>query len=313
MRVNKVIMIVCTLLMAAAIAWYVRANWDSFQSIKLVEPWLIALLAVLFASRMTLRGVFQWQAMRSVGANIGLIETLKLNFAGLMLNQLMLLPIGSGYRAVYMRRVHELPYNLFASTLAALYIYFLAMSSLLGLLAIAWLGLHGAPVRAVAVAVLVVIFAGCAALVLSPRFMPKSGGFATKAARVLEGWHAIVGSPRLILTASFVVFVSMAVSVLAMLVAFRAFEIEMDVPGALLLMSSQRVGSFIRLSPGAIGFQEMVSVYYAEMLLVTTAQTMVVLGLTRAINMALGIVLGVPSIWFLPKATKAPTDQESDT
>ena len=312
MRVNKVVMIVCTLLMAGAIVWYVRANWDSFQSIKLVEPWLIAMLAVLFTARMTLRGVFQWQAMRSVGAKIGLVETLKLNFAGLMLNQMMLLPIGSGYRAVYMRRVHELPYNLFASTMAALYIYFLAMSSLLGLLAIAWLGLHGATVRPVAVAVLAVIFAGCIALVLFPRFMPKSGRFAEKISRILEGWHAIVGSPRLVLSATFVVFMSMAVSVLAMLVAFKAFAIEMDVPGALLLISSQRVGSSIRLSPGAVGFQETVSVYYAQMLMVTSAQTLVVLGLTRAINMALGLALGLPSIWLLPKATKAPTDQESD-
>jgi uncharacterized membrane protein YbhN (UPF0104 family) len=299
--------------MAATIAWYAWANWESFKSIKLVDPWLIALLAALLATRMTLRGVFQWQAMRSVGAKIGLLETLRLNYAGLMLNQTMLLPVGSGYRAVYMRRVHELPYKLFASTMAALYIYFLAMSSLLGLVAIVWLGVQGAQIRPLAVAALAAIFLGCVGLVAFPKLLPKSGSIAKKVDRVLEGWHSIVGSPRLIMSATFVVFMSMAVSVLAMFVAFRAFAIEMDIPGALLLMSSQRVGSFIRLTPGAVGFQEMVSVYYAEMLIVTSVQAAVVLGLTRAVGMVVGLLLGIPSIWSLRNSAQTPAGQESDT
>ncbi|MFI4872553.1 MAG: YbhN family protein [Phycisphaerales bacterium JB061] len=313
MKVSRPIVIVCTVLMAVGIAWYVRANWESFKSVRLVDPWMVALLGALMAARMTLRGVFQWQAMRSVGAKIGLVETLKLNYAGLMLNQTMLLPVGSGYRAVYMRRVHELPYKLFASTMAALYIYFLAMSSLLGLVAIAWLGAQGAEIMPPAVAALAVIFLGCVALVAFPKLLPKSGSLAKKVDRVLEGWHAIVGSPRLIASATFVVFVSMAVSVLAMLVAFRAFAVEMDTPGALLLMSSQRVGSFIRLTPGAVGFQEMVSVYYAEMLAVTAVQAAVVLGLTRVVGMVVGLLLGIPSIWSLRNANQTPAGQEIDT
>ena len=165
----------------------------------------------------------------------------------------------------------------------------------------------------VAGAVLTIIFLGCVTLVIAPRLMPKAGNLRTKADRVLEGWRMIVGSPRLIAGASAVVLLSMLVSAVGMVAAFGAFAIDMDTPGALLLMSSQRIGSLIRLTPGSVGFQEAVSLYYARMLAVTSAQTAVVLVLVRVVNMLVGVGLGVPSLLLLQKQGERAVPAHKDT
>ncbi|GAB5497396.1 MAG: hypothetical protein Phyf2KO_24760 [Phycisphaerales bacterium] len=313
MKAGGLIAFICLPLVALAAWWYLHTNWDAIVSLRITNPLLVALLAALMIARMTLRGVFQWQLLRSVGSKIGLIETLKLNYAGLMLNQLLILPVGAGYRAAYMKKVHALPFKHFASTMAALYIYFLAASALLGLAAMLWLASRGASFDPVAGAVLAIIFLGCVILVIAPKLMPKAGNLRMKADRVLEGWRMIVGSPRLIAGASAVVLLSMLVSAVGMMAAFGAFAIDMDTPGALLLMSSQRIGSLIRLTPGSVGFQEAVSLYYARMLAVTSAQTAVVLVLVRVVNMLVGVGLGVPSLLLLQKQGERTVPAHKDT
>lgn len=299
MKLGPVVMTISLVLVFIGAAWYFHTNWDQIASMRVTNVWLVVALALLMAARMTLRGVFQWQMLRSVGSPIGLVETMKLNFAGLMLNQLLILPVGAGYRAAYMKKVHALPFRHFASTMAALYIYFLAASALLGLIAMSVLSSRGAEFDPFAGAVMLGIVLGCGLLVIAPHALPKAGGLRTKADRVLEGWHMIVRSPRLIAGASGVVFLSLLVGVLGMIAAFGAFGLTLDTPGSMLLIAAQRVGSLIRLTPGAVGFQEVVSLYYARMLAVGATETAVVLVLVRVVNIGVGILLGVPSLWSL--------------
>lgn len=299
MKLGPVVMTISLVLVFIGAAWYFHTNWDQIASMRVTNVWLVVALALLMAARMTLRGVFQWQMLRSVGSPIGLVETMKLNFAGLMLNQLLILPVGAGYRAAYMKKVHALPFRHFASTMAALYIYFLAASALLGLIAMSVLSSRGAEFDPIAGAVMLGIVLGCVLLVIAPHALPKAGGLRTKADRVLEGWHMIVRSPRLIAGASGVVFLSLLVGVLGMIAAFGAFGLTLDTPGSMLLIAAQRVGSLIRLTPGAVGFQEVVSLYYARMLAVGATETAVVLVLVRVVNIGVGILLGVPSLWSL--------------
>lgn len=303
MKASKLITLVCLALVLGAAWWYLNKNWDAISSLRITNPLLVLVLAVLMITRMVLRAVFQWQLLRRVGSPIGLVETIKLDYAALMLNQFLILPVGAGYRAAYLKKVHALPLKHFASTMAALYIYYLAASAALGLVAMGWLASRDATIDPVAGVVLAVILLGCIALVVSPKLIPDAGNLRTKTDRVLEGWHMIMGSPRLIVSASAVVLLSMLVTVVGMIAAFGAFGIQMDTPGGLLLMSSQRVGSLIRLTPGSVGFQEMVSLYYAQMLAVTSAQTAVVLVLVRVVNLVVSLGIGAPCFWILQRQT----------
>ncbi len=96
MKLGPVVMTISLVLVFIGAAWYFHTNRDQIASMRVTNVWLVVALALLMAARMTLRGVFQWQMLRSVGSPIGLVETMKLNFAGLMLNQLLILPVGAG-------------------------------------------------------------------------------------------------------------------------------------------------------------------------------------------------------------------------
>jgi len=92
---------------------------------------------------------------------------------------------------------------------------------------------------------------------------------------------------------------------------FRAFALPIDAPGALLMMSSAQVGGLLSFTPGAVGFQELVGLYFATVLATSTAETFVVLGTLRLIRVLVAILVGLPSLFVLSHASR--TDPFPDT
>ena len=276
--------------------WFLWERRDQFEQVSLVSwPMLIA-LAALFVVRMSLRGVFQWQAMRSLGADIGFKDAIALCYIGLMLNTLLPMPVGVAYRAAYMKRVHGLSFGYFASTMAVLFLAGLFVSSALGLAAVVWIWGAGSPVRPEVVLLLAgVSLATLAALAVRWR-STGDHWLARRTRKLTEGWGVLINDRRLLAGGVLLVLGSAAVNVLAMNVAFESYGHSLGGTGAFLLMSSQQLGGLIRLTPGAIGYQESVSAYFATMLEVTSVQALVVLATTRAVNILVSIALGLPSL-----------------
>jgi len=286
--------------------WFFLDKRERFAEVSLQSWPLLVLLAGLFILRMSLRGIFQWQAMRALGASISLRDAMALCYTGLMLNTLLPMPVGVGYRAVYMRRVHDLPLSYFASTMGVLFGANMLVSCTLGLGAVLWLTSQGTPLKPGVLLPLVGVFVVATGLFLVP-FKPEGDGwFARRTRKLAEGWRIMTRRPALLLGAAGVVVGSALVNVLAMSVAFEAYDAPLGIPGAFLLMSSQQLGGLIRLTPGAIGYQESVSAYFATMLTVSTVQAVVVLATTRAVNIVVSFLLGLPSLAYLssrfPKA-----------
>ena len=308
MNVRSVMMYLFSILMIAILAWYVGNHWQDIKNVKLVNPNYLWILVGLLLTRMTLRGYFHWQVMRSLQVPIPLNEALALNFSGTMMNQLLPMPVGPGYRAAYLKRNYNFPFSLFASTLAALFIYWLSVSCSLGLLAAIWFYLKKGIVDWMIMAILAVIVGACVlTFVIPKRFSnlnnDSKSWLKTRIHRIISGWNTIVSSKKLILGASLVVIVSTIVGATGMYVAFASVGVSIGLPGALLLMASQRIGSLIKLTPGAVGYQEMVGIYFATLLVPTSAEAAVVFGITRILSSLLGVVVGLPAIWMLNKRT----------
>lgn len=292
-----------TIFMLIVVGWYISSHWDEIGSVQLTNPVCLITLAVLLFVRMGLRGLFHWQVLRSLGVPIPMVESLALNYTGTMMNQLLPMPFGPGYRAAYLKRKFRFPFSLFASTLAALFIYWLLFSSALGLLASGWFYFTSGVYDWGIVAILACAVTGCLITFILPKTLSLSEDsnhwLMVRLQRIVTGWNTIVGSRKLVIGASVVVVVSTAVSAVAMNAAFQTVGVSIGLPGALLLMASQRIGSLIKLTPGAIGYQEMVGVYFASLLVPTSAEAAVVFGLIRIVSCVLGVVVGLPSVWAL--------------
>lgn len=284
---------------AALAIFYVYANWQELASVRLVTPAAACWVAVCMALRMTLRGFFQWQTMVALGCPISCGDALRLNYAGAMMNMLLPMPVAPAYRAAYLKRLHNFPFSHFASTVAALFVFYLAASCILGLVGLIMLQRSGQPAPTAIWAVLIAVFFACGIPLLPKRWLSKVIPSSPRLGRILEGWSQLMQNRRLLSLASLVVVLSIAAGIAALYFAFRAFDFQIGIPGSMLLMSSQRLGSLVKLTPGAIGYQEMVSVYFATALRLTTAQAVIVLGMTRCINILVAISLGLPSLWWL--------------
>ena len=309
MKLRTIIMSIFSVLMVALIIWFFNKNWSSIREIRLVNPQLLWVFAALVFARMTLRGLFHWQVMRSLGVDIPVREALALNYAGTMMNQLLPMPVGPGYRAAYLKRNYNFPFSLFASTIAALFIYWLMVSASLGLGSAIWYYVTKSILDPWIFGILGLVVASCVAMFVIPKFVKLNSDSASfvgkRIGNVVAGWQTIVGSKNLILGASLVVIVSTVVSAAAMYVGFKIIGVDIELPGALLLMASQRIGSLIKLTPGAVGYQEMVGMYFATILDPTAAQAAVVFGFTRLINTALSTVSGLPAVWLLSASKSA--------
>lgn len=297
-----------SLMMVILVAWYLSNHWQAIATIEITSPEYLILLVALLVVRIMLRGHFHWQVMRSLDVNIPLQEVLCLNFAGTMMNQLLPMPIGAGYRATYLKSNYDFSYSLFASTLAALFAFGLLLSAALGLAAMIWIFIetgkfHWGPATILAIALI-----ACLAMFMVP-FASSSGQthnhtvddnwFAARARKTLTGWQNIVTSRKLILGATAVVTLSTLVGAVGIVVAFHTIGVPIGLAGAILLLSSQHVGSLIKLTPGAVGYQELVGIYFATLLSPTTAEAAVVFVIARVISTLVAVVLGIPSMWIL--------------
>ena len=315
MKLRTVVMTLFSILMIGLVFWFVKSYWQNIREMRLVNANLVWVLIGLIVARMTLRGTFHWQVMRSLKVDIPFGEALALNFAGTMMNQVLPLPIGPGFRATYLKNKYDFPFSLFASTLAALFIYWLLVSATLGLLSAIWYHASQGTYDIVIYGLLMAVILGCLTMFIIPRFIETetaaNGWLAPRIGKILEGWRTIVSSKKLIVGASIVVVLSTIVSAAAMYAGFRIFGIDIELPGALVLMASQRIGSLIKLTPGAIGYQEMVGVYFTTILAPTAAQAAVVFVLVRIANTAIGLVVGLPALWLLSTQLNASKQTES--
>lgn len=312
MKIRSLVMPVFSVLMIILVIWFFNKHWESVKAVRFVNLNLIWILICLVGARITLRGLFHWQVMRSLGVDIPVGEALALNFAGTMMNQLLPMPVGPGYRAAYLKSKYSFPFTLFASTLAALFIYWLLVSTTLGLLSAIWYYYARDVGDWWIFAILGSATASCLIMFVIPKFFNVESNsdnwLGKRLSKILLGWKTIVGSKRLVAAASIVVVLSTIVSAAAMLIGFRIIDVDIEVAGSLLLMASQRIGSLIKLTPGAVGYQEMVGMYFANILEPTAAQAAVVFGLTRIVNTAIGVTLGLPSLWILSGRSNSTVD-----
>ncbi len=83
--------------------------------------------------------------------------------------------------------------------------------------------------------------------------------------------------------------------------AFEGFRLALPFAGALVIMSSQTIGASVGITPGGLGFQEVLGLYFASRLTVTTAQTLMVLASMRVVKTGVAILFGVPSTMALSR------------
>ena len=283
-------------------AWYVHSNWEEFRQLRIVSASSAFIVSVLFLFNLLLRGLFTQSILKAFAVHLTLAECFSLTAVTTMANNVLPFSGGAGIRAVYLKKTHNFPYTHFASTMAAVYILSLCVSSALGLGSLLWIAMAGGPTNWIITGGLGAVFLGTGSLILfSPKVPEFNLQLSAHLKKAIDGWHIIRRSPSTMMVAVGTSLGTPLCAAIGFYVGFAAFNLPMTFPGAVLITVSYAVGGLINLTPGGAGFQELLGLYFATILENTIVETLTVLVSLRLIRVSTSILAGLVSIWQLKR------------
>jgi uncharacterized membrane protein YbhN (UPF0104 family) len=285
---------------------FLLAHSAEVRSLHLKHSLSLGLLAVCFLTNIGLRGVVHLEILRCFDVRISLREALCLAFAASMMNHILPVRIGAGYSAAYLRQRYRLSLSLYLSTVAAFTVLFVMVATILALSCMPFIGIPvGSGAGGILLMLVAVLFGGVLLLFGPIGTLPGTSSFYVFCNRFLKGWNQIRRSWRLLGVALGVGLLSCLFGAVGFVLAFHAFGLELNVPGSVLLFSSQRIGGLVGITPGAVGFQELAGLHFARVLAISTTQALVVLATARIVRVFAALVTGLASMGVLAWGSRA--------
>lgn len=281
---------------------YFLANRDEFTQLHWPSPIAVVAVALAFVTNLWLGSLFNNVVVRKLGADISGIESFALSTVASAINFLLPLRAGAGVRAVYLKRVFNLPYSHFASTLAVFYLANVFIASIVGMACVLFIYLDTRYFK------LDLFLAPPIAFLIAGGFifLKKSNASEDDAAsspwkHFATGFRRILADRRSAMLALSIVAASFVVSTIGWTIALRDYAPTVTIPESFLIVASQIIGGLVTLTAGGTGFQEIAGLYVGHRLGVTSVELFAVLVWTKALRILLSIVLATPSMVYLRK------------
>lgn len=283
-----------------AALYFVLSSGTAIQLLANLSVSAIVIVVILFALNIFLRGVQNLLALRVLAIHLGLMESFCLSGGTTMINFLMPLPGGVGFRAIYLNKTHGLPYELFASVLIALHLMGLFGSALLGLIALLVLSgpiSHAYTVMGLALGACVV--GSGLVMVAAVLFGSRQSHSGRLLARFGQGFALLLRDKFLMLSVLVLNVCIYFTGALSLLVAFAAVKLPSPYAGCMLLQSAMELGGIISITPGSLGFQELAGSFCALVLPASWPEILTVLAVVRVVRVATAAGLGGFSLHML--------------
>ena len=287
----------------AWVGWYVQGNKEAFAPLQQVT-WLDgAYLVVAFLVIMAANGLFVAVVSGMLGIRLVASEYLSLTFASSFANYFLPFRGGTGIRALYMQHVHGLRITQFVSTLSIMYVMHCVVNGLLALLGMGLVAVRGGPPNpGLAGFFALIVIAGIVVMFIDVRISTEQRRFPLRQlAQFVDAWHRVRGDRRMLLRLWLLMLLIAVTSVWQCRAAFDAVAVPLSWEGAMIYAAAKNLATLIGLTPGALGFVELASIYLGSVLGYTTADALSVQGLIRAVAVAILLTVGPFAILFLKR------------
>jgi uncharacterized protein (TIRG00374 family) len=225
------------------------------------------------------------------GIYVGILSAVG-NFFGPLLG-------GAAIRAVYLRRVHDLPYTKFTSTLMVYYVILFAINFALAFGGVLTLETDQTPY------LLIAIFAGGLLSLLAsvfihlPRRLRNDDPRRSKVTRrilkylvdIEDGWRRMLAMPWLLVRVAGLAALSVVAQFLIAYVSFDAIGADISWAALAVYVAIVTISLLIAVTPGAIGIREAMLLLVSGTLGVTGSNIIEVAVIDRGVTFALLLVL----------------------
>ncbi|MDD5638485.1 MAG: lysylphosphatidylglycerol synthase transmembrane domain-containing protein [Candidatus Pacebacteria bacterium] len=293
MNKKRVFQILVLVILISWFAVYFYQNIDNFKQIKIVNPFYILPLGIFVILFLISNGLILKYLLDPFKIKLKPKEWFGLSVITSMGNYLTPFRGGAMAKAIYLKKVYQFPYSYFLSTLAGIYVIMFLVYSFVGLIAMFFL-YHSLEIFNVLIFVvfLVVFLSLLGIVIFSPKIKESKYSFINKFIKVFNGLHLIKSNKRSIRSIGLISLIMVGIMVLRIFLEFKVFGLEISFLSALFLSIVSILGSFISITPGALGIREAMVVFTATVMNIPASQVLAVSILDRVIILAVIFILG---------------------
>lgn len=238
--------------------------------LKVHDPLYLVAVAPLVVGHLWLTGKMNHETVRPLGVRLGAREEMSLAVLTRLGNFTIPLKGGMGFRGVYLRKRHQLPYSSYATSLAAGGLVAAVAAVSVGAIAFwIWIVFRGGLEWRLAAGLLLVLTGLLAAIAGGPLALDqlektRNVGRLLKRWKklhaALDGWRLLHRDPRFI-AANFGLGVGQVMfQAFILQLIFRAFAVQLPLDAALLLASAGLIAVLVSFTPAGLGAQEAITV-----------------------------------------------------
>lgn len=292
------ILVVLVLLFAR----YIYYHWQDFAQLKLVNPILIVVIAILTLIFSFTYGVVIKYILKAFNRNLRFNEWFGLSIITGFYN--IIAPITGGLvpRAIYLKKRHKFPYPLFLSSLSGIYVTHFFAGSILGLLSIFLIYRSYNEFNLLIFLAFLLMFLITVSLILfSPRIKRTKLKIINHLISITNGWHLISKNKKAIAVASIMAALQTMINMTGIILAFNIFGIHITLVQAFFLSCTGFLGGFVVTTPGIIGLSEVIAVYSSAIIGIPVVQSLAVALISRIISTATILAIGPVYSYMLVK------------
>ena len=301
--IRKTISITFLIAFLGWVAWYVAQHASEFIAIRYVATADIIALVIAFLIIVTGNGYFFFVVTAAFRIHLRSPEWLSLSVASSFANYFLPFRGGAGIRAIYLSKVHRLPFVEFVSTLSVMYLMHIVANGSLAIVGMALIATDGGADHPTLLAFfLAVTLVGITLMYCNLELKGDCRPFPlSHLASLLNAVRRIRENRALIFRLWGLVAILNIASIWQCAVAFKAASVNISWSGILVYAASKNLGALISVTPGSLGVVELISIYLGNVLGYGTADALLIQGLIRTIAIAVLLLFGPLTLLYLKR------------
>ena len=282
---------------AAWLASYVYDHLDAFRGIADVPARKVfGLIGVLILLTMC-SGLFMRDILVAYSVHMKPVTWISLAFVTAFINLVLPMRGGAAFRAAYLKGSYQLSLSSFASSLSAMFLIFISMHGVLGLLAMGFMSYKGQPTSPLVSVFLLVVTATSFSPVLFRLSLPDYSVFhLQQISSVVNGWNKLRDNRALCVRLYVDATLFALITLVQYKLAFSVYDVDLSWSQLTMFVAVRNLATLATITPGALGIVEGLAAYMGSSLGYTVSQALMVQVLIRVVAIVVLASAFLPSL-----------------
>lgn len=291
-KLRKFLSIAILLASIALFSVYLFRNYEDFKPLLDVNPLYIALLVLANIASLLINGIFIKIVLVPFNKFISVTESFYVSLISSVGNYFAFVGAGLGFRAIYLKKRHNLSYGNFIATVAGNYVLVFFVTSVTGLIAMLLMSSKTSYAYWVLVFVFATLFV-IDLMIMSVKLAKWFVGLLKKLKfnsaitgvimKIIEGWILIINDKRLIKRLLLLTAAGYSLSLLTIYLILGSLNLHVAFSGLMLLAALSSLSVFINITPGNIGIKEAVLIFSGQAIGLSTPEILTYSVVDRAV------------------------------